>query len=70
MVTRARPSYSRVNGETSGKDTKQDRTKVRTKRAEFISTKIHAFLWIVFAVILILALDVYHVILNEERVHR
>ncbi|RHY28152.1 hypothetical protein DYB32_006944 [Aphanomyces invadans] len=64
------PASVDANAETEIEELKKRAQGKPPSRAEVISTKIHAFLWIVGAGFLLYYLDVMHVAFRDSRVHR
>ena len=70
MGARSRsPSYQKVSQEEVS-EVEEKKKLAQGKRAEQISTKIHAVLWILAAAALIYFLDVFGVMVRDPRVHR
>lgn len=77
MVTKSVVEYAQVyqsDGPAVDPIQSQDFPKMRRKkkvnRAEWISTKLHAMLWVLAAGILIYALDLFHVAFKDPRVNQ
>jgi hypothetical protein len=59
-----------ANHDDGEEDTLKKKRSQRSHQAAIWSTKIHALLWILSAGIVAYALDFFHVIFNDPRIHK